>query len=87
MAKNIGRGGELFKQLCDPEHLIQSARAAAAVAPFHAPPSLRANRKVAALRSARKRGVTQNMSAVKCCGKNQIRLFWGYKLIYSVYVL
>ena len=29
MAKNIGRGGELFAQLCDPEHLIQSARAAA----------------------------------------------------------
>jgi len=28
MAKKIGRGGELFAQLCDPEHLIQSARAA-----------------------------------------------------------
>ena len=31
MAKNIGRGGELFKQLFDPEHLIQSARAAGSV--------------------------------------------------------
>ncbi|MFZ4643406.1 MAG: SUMF1/EgtB/PvdO family nonheme iron enzyme [Phycisphaerales bacterium] len=50
---------------------------AAAGAPFHAPPSLRANRKVAALRSARKRGVTQTMSAIKCCGENQIRLFWA----------
>jgi len=28
MAKKIGRGGELFAQFCDPEHLIQSARAA-----------------------------------------------------------
>jgi len=28
MAKKIARGGELFAQLCDPEHLIQSARAA-----------------------------------------------------------
>ena len=29
MAKKIGRGGELFAHLCDPEHLIQSARPAA----------------------------------------------------------
>ncbi len=29
MAKGIGRNGELFKQLCDPAHLIRSAVAAA----------------------------------------------------------
>jgi hypothetical protein len=29
MAKGIGRNGELFRQLCDPAHLIRSARAAA----------------------------------------------------------
>ncbi len=29
MSRNIGKHGELFAQLCDPEHLIQSARAAA----------------------------------------------------------
>ncbi|MSR28975.1 MAG: RNA-dependent DNA polymerase [Phycisphaerales bacterium] len=29
MAKGIGRNGELFKILCDPEHLIESARDAA----------------------------------------------------------
>lgn len=29
MAKGIGRNGELFERLCQPEHLIQSARAAA----------------------------------------------------------
>jgi RNA-directed DNA polymerase len=29
MAKGIGRNGELFRELCDPAHLIRSARAAA----------------------------------------------------------
>jgi hypothetical protein len=29
MAKVIGRNGELFRELCDPAHLIRSARAAA----------------------------------------------------------
>ncbi len=29
MPRNIGKHDELFAQLCDPEHLIQSARAAA----------------------------------------------------------
>jgi len=29
MPRNIGKHGELFAHLCDPEHLIQSARAAA----------------------------------------------------------
>jgi len=29
MSRNIGKHDELFAQLCDPEHLIQSARAAA----------------------------------------------------------
>ena len=29
MAKGIGRNGELFRVLCDPAHLIRSARAAA----------------------------------------------------------
>ena len=28
MPRNIGKHDELFAQLCDPEHLIQSARAA-----------------------------------------------------------
>ena len=29
MPRNIGKHRELFAHLCDPEHLIQSARAAA----------------------------------------------------------
>ena len=29
MAKGIGRNGELYRVLCDPAHLIRSARAAA----------------------------------------------------------
>ena len=29
MAKGIGRNGELFRVLCDPAHMIRSARAAA----------------------------------------------------------
>ena len=29
MAKGIGRNGELFRELCDPAHLIRSARSAA----------------------------------------------------------
>jgi len=50
-------------------------------------PCLRANIAHFWIIFARKQGDTQTMSAIKCCGKNQIRIFGGYKLICSVYVL